>query len=313
LNFSVLKISHWIPRSIATVSLLALPLVFYGNLLLRRPPRTHLQKTLFPGITYQRQALDHLRPLMVHTVTVDLNTPGIGVRVTPGNPTPDNREITARTTTEFLSEFNLQLAVNANFFFPFQENTPWDYYPRSGDRTNAVGLAISDGVTYSSPEKNWPALCFSPQPTAQIRSNGICPPGTAHAVAGSTILVAQGQPAKLAPNTPNNDGLYSRTAIGIDTTGKKLWIVAIDDKQSFYSEGVTLKELTDFFLKLSVDSAINLDGGGSTTLVIADTHRGAIVLNSPIQTKLPLRERPVANHIGFSVPFSDLKVNQTDR
>lgn len=295
------------------MSLLALPLVFYGNLLLHRPPRTNLQKTLFPGITYERQALDHPRPLMVHIVTVDLNTSGINVRVTPGNLTPDNREITAQTTTEFLSEFNLQLAVNANFFFPFRENTPWDYYPRSGDRANAVGLAISDGVTYSSPEKNWSALCFSPQPTAQIRANGICPPETAHAAAGSAVLVAQGQPVKLARNTPNNDGLYSRTAVGIDTTGKKLWIVAIDDKQSFYSEGVTLQELTDLFLKLGVDSAINLDGGGSTTLVIADTNQEAIVLNSPIHTKLPLRERPVANHIGFSVPSSDREVDRTDQ
>jgi Phosphodiester glycosidase len=286
-------------RSIFGVSLLALPLVFYGNLLLHRPPRTNLQKTLFPGITYQRQALNSPRPLMVHIVTVDLNQSGIDVRVTPGNPTPDNREITARTTTEFLLEFNLQLAVNANFFFPFREQTPWDYYPHSGDRVNAVGQAISQGVAYSSPEKKWPVLCFSPQQQAEIKSNGTCPPGTSHAVAGSTVLVARGQPVKLAPHTPNNDGLYSRTAIGIDTNGKKLWIVAIDDKQSFYSEGVTLAELTDLFLKLGVDSALNLDGGGSTSLVVADSQQRSIVLNSPVHTKIPMRERPVANHLGF--------------
>ncbi|MGB6168206.1 MAG: phosphodiester glycosidase family protein [Geitlerinemataceae cyanobacterium] len=295
--------SNWVQKSIVIVGvcLLASPLVFYGSLLLRRPPRTNLQKTLFPGITYQRQALDNPRPLMVHIVTVDLNQSGIGIQVTQGNPTPDNRETTAQTTTEFLKEFNLQLAVNANFFFPFRENTPWDYYPRTGDRANAVGLAIADGVVYSSPEEDWPALCFSPQQTAEIHANGTCPPGTSHAVAGSTALVAKGQPVKLAPNTPNNDGLYSRTAIGIDATGKKLWIVAINDKQSFYSEGVTLAELTDLFLRLGVHSALNLDGGGSTSLVVDDSSRDAVVLNSPVHTKLPLRERPVANHLGFSV------------
>ncbi|HEY9729402.1 MAG TPA: hypothetical protein V6D50_23370 [Chroococcales cyanobacterium] len=39
-------------------------------------------------------------------------------------------------------------------------------------------------------------------------------------------------------------------------------------------------------------------GCGSTTLVTA-TPKGSTVLNSPIHTKLPMRECPVANHIGF--------------
>ncbi|HIK32947.1 MAG TPA: phosphodiester glycosidase family protein [Oscillatoriales cyanobacterium M59_W2019_021] len=291
----------WVKTSIVGVAILALPLVFYGNLLRHRPPRTNLQKSLFPGITYDRQALDTPRPIVLHIVTLNLEEAKIRVGVTPGNPTSDRTEITARTTTEFLREFNPILAINANFFFPFRENTPWDYYPKSGDRANAVGLAISDSKTYSSAEKRWSALCFSNRQRAQIRSDGTCPPDTLNAVAGSAVLVANGQPTQLPRNTPNNDGLYSRTAVGIDETGTKLWIVAIDDKQAFYSEGVTLKELTDLFLKLGVDAAINLDGGGSTTLAIADEQKGAIVLNSPIHTKLPGRERPVANHIGFWV------------
>lgn len=306
-----MTVKKWGLFSPVLLTFLALPLMFYGNLLLRRPPRTDLEKSLFPGIRYQRQPLDSPRPVMLHIVTIDLKTSGLGIQVTPGNPTPDNREVTATTTTEFLSKFNLQLAVNANFFFPFRENTPWDYYPRSGDRVNAVGVAIANGQVYSPPHADWPALCFSAQSTAQIRSNGTCPPETTHAVAGSTVLVARGQPVKFAPNTPNNDGLYSRTAVGLDATGKKLWIVAIDDKQAFYSEGVTLQELTDLLLQLGVDSALNLDGGGSTTLAISDVSQKAIVLNSPVHTKLPLRERPVANHIGFSIPSSQTQVRQT--
>lgn len=291
----------WVKTSIVGVAILALPLIYYGNLLRYRPPRTNLQKDIFPGMTYERQVLNTPRPLMLHIVTVDLDEARATVWVTPGNPTADRTEITARTTTEFLREFNSTLAINANFFFPFRENTPWDYYPQSGDRANAVGLAIAEGKTYSSPEKRWPALCFSDRSQAQIRSDGTCPADTLNAVAGSAILVTNGQPVKLPRNTPNNDGLYSRTALGIDVTGTKIWIVAIDDKQAFYSEGVTLKELTDLFLKLGVDAAINLDGGGSTTLAISDGQKGAIVLNSPIHTKLPGRERPVANHIGFRV------------
>jgi exopolysaccharide biosynthesis protein len=60
-------------------------------------------------------------------------------------------------------------------------------------------------------------------------------------------------------------------------------------------------ELSRIFAKLGVDKAINLDGGGSTTLVV-DTGNGATVLNAPIHAKLPMNERPVANQIGFYLP-----------
>jgi exopolysaccharide biosynthesis protein len=57
-------------------------------------------------------------------------------------------------------------------------------------------------------------------------------------------------------------------------------------------------ELATIIAKLGVDKAINLDGGGSTTLVMA-TSNGAKVLNAPMRAKLPMNERPVSNHIGF--------------
>jgi exopolysaccharide biosynthesis protein len=75
-------------------------------------------------------------------------------------------------------------------------------------------------------------------------------------------------------------------------------LVVVDGKQPIYSEGVTLVELAQIFAKLGADRAINMDGGGSTTLVMA-TNNGVKVLNAPMQAKLPMQERPVANQIGF--------------
>ncbi|MBD2020680.1 phosphodiester glycosidase family protein, partial [Leptolyngbya sp. FACHB-36] len=49
---------------------------------------------------------------------------------------------------------------------------------------------------------------------------------------------------------------------------------------------------------LGADKAVNLDGGGSTTIVVSSP-TGPYALNAPIHTKIPLRERPVANHLGF--------------
>lgn len=72
----------------------------------------------------------------------------------------------------------------------------------------------------------------------------------------------------------------------------------VDGKQRFYSEGMTMAELTQFAQQLGVEAALNLDGGGSTTLAI-DTRSGVKVLNAPIHTKVPMRERAVANQLGF--------------
>lgn len=281
----------------ATLGLL-LPLILYGKLCALRPPRTPVKQTLFQGVIYERQARSTPRPLMIHQIAIDLTAPGIRVFVTPGQHEADGSETNARTTSVFLREFGLQLAINANFFRPFQEQTPWDFYPQAGDRVGAIGQAISNGHRYSLAQPPWPALCFSGHNRAQILASGICPPGTMQAVAGSHMLIDRGK--LLIPKTADSDreGLHSRTAVGVNRSGDRLWILAIDDKQPLYSEGVTLAELTELMQQLGVDSALNLDGGGSTTVVIS-TAAGATVLNAPVHTKLPMRERPVATHLGF--------------
>lgn len=263
----------------------------------QRPPQTNLEKTLFQGIYYRREFQPLPRPVMLHIVEIDLTAPGVQALVTPGRAASDSRELNARTTSEFLQEFKLQVAVNANFFYPFEEESPWSYFPHNGDRVNAVGLALSNGNQYSPAESNWAALCLRSH-HAQIVAKGECPKGTMQAVAGSAMIVAAGKPTVLKPGTADGEGIYSRTAVAVDRRGEKLWLIAVDDKQWLYSEGVTFAELAQIATQLGADAAVNLDGGGSTTLVV-DTQAGTAVINSPVHTKIPMRERPVANHLGF--------------
>ena len=277
---------------------LAAPLLLYCQLLLYRPAQTNLERPLFQGIFYRREYRRSPRPIMLHILRIHLQTPGIQPLVTPGNPTPDLRETHARTTSEFLQEFQLQVAVNANFFYPFREDTPWDFYPHSGDRVNAVGLAISNHNTYSPTQANWVVLCFLPNQTAQILAQTTCPSGTTQAVAGSALVVSAGRKVTVPSWLADADGIYSRTGVAIDASGRTLWLIAVDDKQPLYSEGVSLEELADIILELGATAALNLDGGGSTTMVTATDH-GPVLLNAPIHTKIPMRERPVANHLGF--------------
>jgi hypothetical protein len=279
------------------MALLALPLVLYGRLHFLRPPRVVQDQVLFQGITYRREIRAVPHPMVIHVVAIDLSTPGVKPLVTPGLSDTTGMQAAAKTTSAFLQAFKLQVAVNASYFYPFREQTPWDYYPRENEGVKVLGEFISNQQRYAPPRQNWAAICFFAR-RAQVFPKGECPAGTIHAVAGIVVLVENGQPAYHNFRTKEDRRPYSRVAMAIDKTGQKLWLVLVDGKQPLYSEGATILELAEIMADLGVDTAINLDGGGSTTLVI-ETPAGTKVLNAPMHTKLPMRERPVANHIGF--------------
>jgi exopolysaccharide biosynthesis protein len=68
---------------------------------------------------------------------------------------------------------------------------------------------------------------------------------------------------------------HPRTMIGTTSDGI-IWLVVVDGRQPQLSSGMTLKELQRVAQRLALASALNLDGGGSTTMWV----RGQIV-NSP--------------------------------
>jgi hypothetical protein len=74
------------------------------------------------------------------------------------------------------------------------------------------------------------------------------------------------------------DGRYPRAALGVSS--ESLVAVACDGRRSNVDGGLSMLELAETMLELGVESAINLDGGGSTTLV----HRGHL-LNRPYSTQ----------------------------
>jgi exopolysaccharide biosynthesis protein len=92
-----------------------------------------------------------------------------------------------------------------------------------------------------------------------------------------------------------------RTAIGYSRNGRYLYLVVADGRQPFYSEGMTTAELAKLMISLGAQYAMNLDGGGSSTMVVQDRAGHARVLNSPIDSYIPGRERPVGNHLGVFV------------
>jgi len=254
---------------------------------------------LFEGITYLREEYQVPRPLKVHIVTIDLKAEGVRAFVTPGETTA-GVEFSTRTTSEFVTEFGVQIAINGGFYKSLHSNENDDSLPQEGDPVDVIGLAISDGITYSTSEKGMGVLCILADNRAQINDEN-CPTETIQAIAGGTILIDQGVPIT-AEDIPE-DGLHPRTAVAIDEQGETLWLIVVDGRQPDYSEGITLVELANGILELGAYMALNLDGGGSTTLVVADG-LSPHILNSPIDAEVPMRERAVANHLGgFAQPI----------
>jgi exopolysaccharide biosynthesis protein len=100
----------------------------------------------------------------------------------------------------------------------------------------------------------------------------------------------------------NDQFTAPRTSLGVDASGSKLILIIVDGRQPLYSEGVTIKEMADIMLEYGGENAINLDGGGSSTLVITDPKTGKVrVMNSPIDRYIPGNERYIANHLGLFI------------
>jgi Phosphodiester glycosidase len=90
-------------------------------------------------------------------------------------------------------------------------------------------------------------------------------------VGGAGLLVHDGKPMADWSAEQLRAGFdterHPRTMIGT-TRGSAVWLVTVDGRNPSVSLGMTFAELTSLALKLNLVHALNLDGGGSTTMVV---------------------------------------------
>ena len=102
-------------------------------------------------------------------------------------------------------------------------------------------------------------------------------------IGGNTWLVQDG----IA--NPDNGDRHPRTAVGFNDDSTQFFMFVVDGRQPGLSVGMSYKELGDYMKTWGVHQGLNLDGGGSSTMVV----RGVIV-NSPSDIG---GERSVANSL----------------
>ena len=277
------------------------PLLFWGVDTSLPPLPINSSKIIAPGVHYQKIRLKEPRPVLVHVVKINIDQPSLDFFVTPGKV---GKQIPARKTSTFLKEFNALVAINGGTFSPHKDRHLLDYSPHEFEPSKPTALSISNGIKYSEPQDRWPVICIEEDKNISMHDTN-CPDKTVHALAGVRWAVKDGEVVKhkIAKNT--KDTLEPRTALALSKDKASLWMIVVDGKQPWYSEGFTQFELAKFLEKeLKVYNAIELDGGGSSTLVGKGFFGTSLTLNSPTHNGIPGRERPVANHLGIkSVKF----------
>jgi exopolysaccharide biosynthesis protein len=239
----------------------------------------------------------------MHVVEIELAAPGIHFELTPPG---GSLETVRQTTLAFLTQLHAQVAINAHFFLPFPSDNP---------ESSLVGFAASNGNVYSGFETptqsyaivaNAPAINIDPANHAAIVHDTHVSDGKQiqekvtvwNAVAGSAQIVTNGvrtipvyadekNPGGLL--APGGERSYSnanswydvttaRSAIGLSQDNGALVLFTVD--RAGGSLGMTVGEVADVLIRdYHVYNALNLDGGGSTTLAMDDpvTHSARIV------------------------------------
>ena len=248
---------------------------------------------LFRGVSYTKETYTSPRRMVVHIVTVNVARSGIKPFVTPADRPKSDEPYNARTTSDFMKEFKVQLAINGSGFTPWHDYS-LTYYPHDGDPVAPIGTTISDGFNFMyNGDDPRPLIKFGGKRPVDI---GYIDGSAEYAVSGIRMLIEKGE---ILPDLDTSK-TAPRTAAGISKDGQKMVIVVVDGRQFFHSRGSTIQELAEILLENGAYSALELDGGGSSTLVVARDGK-PVVLNSPIHQRLPGNERPVANHIGFYI------------
>lgn len=115
-------------------------------------------------------------------------------------------------------------------------------------------------------------------------------------IGGHTILVNDGKAATFSRDIAASGigGIRARTAVGYSQDGRYVYIIAAEKNSN--SSGLSLTELQSFMTSIGVWKGMNLDGGGSTTMVTRPL--GEETAGLTFNTEYGTEQRQVVNTLG---------------
>lgn len=218
------------------------------------------------------------RKLNINCARVDSTVKGISFYTTPGkkHAVKDKEETLRQTTRDFMTAAhkahkNMVVAINADAFSPWP--APWNM----ALPTDLHGLAVSDGKVVS-PASGTPSLLIYRDGSLAMKATD---PGTdlskvLVAVSGFGFCLENGAP------TGTTDAMHPRTGYGLSEDRRYLLLMTVDGRRHA-SQGCTIAEVGEWLKHFGAYTGINMDGGGSTTIVRWDAKsKRAKLVNQPV-------------------------------
>jgi len=230
---------------------------------LRRPPVAHTDRWLEPNPGVRHLVRTTTLPSTIHALVVDLSQPGVRIRATPYAERWS-------TVSEYATRNQLAAATNGGF---------WGMLQRAEGVTAGGGSRWPDGeddneIGFFAVTRGGRAWISAPE----VDDDEVAADRVSEAVSGQPMLVRGGRLDQGSLDAFSNANLrHPRSSVGVSRDGKKVILIVVDGRQG-HSHGMTLYELARMFVELGADRALNLDGGGSSAMFVAD--EGGIV-NSP--------------------------------
>ncbi|PAK51963.1 stalk domain-containing protein [Paenibacillus sp. 7541] len=124
-------------------------------------------------------------------------------------------------------------------------------------------------------------------------------------IGGHSILVNDGKASSFSRDVSSLGGSRARSAVGYSKDGRYAYLVAAERNDN--SPGMTLAQLQDFMVKVGVWKGVNLDGGGSTTMVNRPLAETSTQLT--FHTEYGTTQRSIVNALGVfsTAPQGTLK------
>ena len=235
---------------------------------------------------------------------VDLTDPDVSLFTTPKCTNCSGYEVLCENTSYFLEEHGLQAAVNgANY-----ESSSGPTDSAFGTPDNVYGLEISKGTVVSPNETGFLQVMlfttnnqaiFLPTNSPATNTTGIYT-----AISGNRILLLRGTNA----NSPTPNDLDPRTAIGLSQDRRYLYLLTVDGRQAGWSDGTDFFTTGEWLKRFGAYDGINVDGGGSTTMSLANCVGQAVRQNRSSFVAAYGRERNIGHNFGvYAKPLpSDL-------
>mgnify|MGYP000633944325 CR=1 FL=1 len=247
-------------------------------------------------------------PHVVRALRIDLQDPDVRIFTTPPNTNnwlANSRETYSHRPGNFLRQHQLRVAINgAHYGGSTAYSTP------DGSATWVHGLAISQGVLVSPSDSSVDAQSMLYFTTNMVP--GFIPyngqsfsdtNGIYTAIPGMYPLVVSGVNVgwDYINNNDTTHRVQPRTAIGISQDRRYVIMIVIDGRQSD-SDGAKDYETADWLILFGAYDGMNLDGGGSTCMVMANECGDPVILNDPsiyYATGGQTTMRSVGHNIGF--------------